>query len=198
MVKQLCSKCGKYFNQNEKHVTSADRVLGRNENKPICYKCALYKLTGDNPPEISDFNTALIISGEMDDRTWEYLQEDLRSTEECRLPHYDAIDRKYDRYDDPAWCYTCNRDIAFCLCICYKCYEKLEDCTCKCPICDTPQSDGLCNKCDSQWDETRQGKKPVWSNEVDTCIVCGIKFYNKQTHQIVFVSSHEHKCPNCR
>jgi len=86
------------------------------EEEPICYSCALKQITGDRVPEEGDFNSARIISGEMSEHEWRLLQEDLQAVEEGRsIREYD--DPLWgDNYVDPAWCYTCNRDTAFCFC----------------------------------------------------------------------------------
>ncbi len=83
------------------------------------------------------------------------------------------------RYDfvDPAWCYTCHRDTAFCLCICYVCYEQLEDCKCTCAQCDTKvEGGGLCETHKATWNEEIQGPEPDSKEQLGNCTTCGTVF----------------------
>jgi hypothetical protein len=91
----------------------------------------LKHFAGNGAPEEGDFNSALLISGEMTDEQTRDLREDLLSVEQGRsiVEPYDDTD---EDWQDPAWCYTCNRDTAFCTCIhCPKCGEYHEDCQCE-------------------------------------------------------------------
>lgn len=82
-----------------------------------------------------------------------------------------------DDYDDPAWCDTCNRDIAFCLCICYVCYEQLEDCQCACALCETKvKGGGLCETHKTTWVEGIQGPEPDSKESLGTCTGCETVF----------------------
>ena len=55
----------------------SDEKVGRG----ICYKCTLKDLCGNHAPEEGDFNSAMIISGEMTEQDAQLLQEDLRAAE---------------------------------------------------------------------------------------------------------------------
>ncbi len=66
MFNSACKTCGKKFESQRKDSES-------------CYRCALERITGGNPPEEGDFNAALIVSGEMSDRQAWQLQKDLES-----------------------------------------------------------------------------------------------------------------------
>ena len=80
----------------------------QNPDSVMCYACELENLTGDNPPEEGDFNSARIISGEMTDQEKKWLYEDLRSVEEGR-----SI-REFVTDDDV--CPLCGRDTHMCCC----------------------------------------------------------------------------------
>lgn len=78
---------------------------------------------------------------------------------------------------DPAWCYRCNRDTAFCLCKCYVCDDDLEDCQCVCAQCDTPvKGGGLCETHKASWDEAVQGPEPDSSYQIGQCAKCTTPF----------------------
>ncbi len=124
-----CTSCGKKFDQNSElqHLRSALAT----SSGAVCYGCALAEITKGRAPEEGDFNTARIVSGEMTDKEARWLQEDLRAVEEgrsIREPYYDEAE---EDYVDPAWCYQCNRDIAFCKCICHECGEDIDNCQCE-------------------------------------------------------------------
>ena len=70
-----CEKCGKQYQKNDKI------AQGR---EPICYSCALKGLTVNGGPEEGDFNTASLISGQMSDQEYGWLQEDLKAVESGR------------------------------------------------------------------------------------------------------------------
>lgn len=87
---------------------------------------------------------------------------------------------------DPAWCYRCNRDSAFCLCVCYNCDKSLDEkgcdcasphdgiCECKCAVCKKPNPGaGLCKDCFPKWDESTQGPRPLSAVEIRNCKDCG-------------------------
>ncbi|OGZ83561.1 MAG: hypothetical protein A2599_00075 [Candidatus Staskawiczbacteria bacterium RIFOXYD1_FULL_39_28] len=178
MSEQRCGGCGKKFQQNDSdRITSSGNALGREPDKQLCYNCALEKVTGGSCPEEGDFNTARLISGEMTDQEWRWLQEDMRAVEESRSIIEPDSDDEDDYYNDPAWCYRCNRDTAFCKCICYECGELLEECECHCALCDTPKpGGGLCETHAPGWNESVQGPVPSNSEEVGQCEGCGITF----------------------
>ncbi len=106
MSKQKCSDCGRLFDQNDSsQVTNLGCVLGRDASKQLCYNCALNKVTGGGCPEEGDFNTASLISGEISDQEWKWMQEDLRAVEtgrsSCGEPDYCQETEYEDDYDDP-------------------------------------------------------------------------------------------------
>ena len=115
-----CEKCRKSYEKNDEFKSQTH----------ICYACALTEMTASRAPEEGDFNSASIISGEISDTDLGYLVEDLRAVEEGRsIVEQREVDE--DR-QDPAWCYTCNKDTAFCACtFCPKCGEYHEHCLCK-------------------------------------------------------------------
>jgi len=79
--------------------------------------------------------------------------------------------------DDPAWCYKCNRDTAFCTCVCYICGNDLEECHCHCALCDTPvKGGGLCPTHKAAWNEEIQGPALEEARNVGVCVQCGIQF----------------------
>ena len=73
-VETKCGRCGKTFRKQ-----SEEGVYDSSHN--ICYDCALESITGGQPPEEGDFNTARIQSGEISDEGRRILQEDLRSVD---------------------------------------------------------------------------------------------------------------------
>jgi len=176
---QKCKICNKLFERNESdEITSWGYAVGRKQDEPLCYDCALKKVTGGMCPEAGDFNSAHLISGQITDQEWKWMQEDFRAIEEGR-----SIIEPDDDYDDPAWCYKCNRDIAFCKCICYICGEYLEECECTCALCDTPKpGGGLCETHAPGWNESVQGPVPESSEQVGKCESCGIAF--NSVHEI--------------
>lgn len=94
MVKQNCGSCGKEFFQNSSsQITHLGSTLGRTDEQ-LCYNCALEKVTGGGCPEEGDFNSALLISGEISDQEWKWMQEDLRGSDNCQETEYE------DDYDD--------------------------------------------------------------------------------------------------
>jgi len=115
MEKKTCTCCGNEFQT-------------RNESD-LCYSCTLQSLTGGRAPEEGDFNTAKIQSGTMTDEEIGYLQKDLESVEEGRS--FREIDVDFEEWDDPAWCYKCKKDIAFCDCICHFCGRPAGECDCE-------------------------------------------------------------------
>ncbi len=130
MRERACSKCGKVFEQNESDwVTQMARVAGRDDKNQMCYDCALGKITHGLAPEEGDFNAGKLISGEMSDADIEAMQEDMASIEEGR-PIRESFGDDEEEYDDPAWCYDCNRDTAFCKCVCPHCSTHLDNCAC--------------------------------------------------------------------
>lgn len=125
-----CKACGKKFERNDKVNSTTAEALGR-DSRIICYACALTEITGGHAPEEGDFNSARLISGEISDKDLGYLMEDLRVVEQGRsiVEPYDDTD---ENWQDPAWCYTCNKDTAFCACTCCPmCGEYHEDCQCE-------------------------------------------------------------------
>ena len=71
-----CKNCSDIFEVSDEKV-----------ERGICYKCTLKELCGDRPPEEGDFNSAMIISGDMSEQQWQLLQEDLESIEYGRSDH---------------------------------------------------------------------------------------------------------------
>lgn len=66
--------------------------------RDICFKCALEELCGNFPPEEGDFNSAMIISGEMTKQEEEWLQEDLEAIDHSRAES--EWSRMVEEYDD--------------------------------------------------------------------------------------------------
>jgi len=117
------------FERNERVDNDTAEALGR-RSRTICFDCALAEITGGRAPEEGDFNSARLVSGEISDQDLQYLDEDLRAVEEGRSISEPSDDDTDPDWQDPAWCYTCNRDTAFCMCVCPKCGENNEDCRC--------------------------------------------------------------------
>jgi len=67
-TKSVCKTCGKTF-------------LTVRQGSDECYHCALTRITHNQCPEEGDFNTALLISGEMTEEEAYLLQKDLESVE---------------------------------------------------------------------------------------------------------------------
>lgn len=86
MYNRTCDTCSKEF--------QTSKVDG-----DICYDCALLRVTGGSLPEEGDFNTARIVSGEMTEKQWRWLQEDLKSIEPSEDPNFERDFSLYD-YDD--------------------------------------------------------------------------------------------------
>lgn len=95
------------------------------------------EIAGGGAPEEGDFNTAMIqLRSEVPDEEMAVLQRDLRAVETGLSVQYAVEDGGgWGEYDDPAWCYTCNNDIAFCECVpvgggCSDCGRRESVCTC--------------------------------------------------------------------
>lgn len=83
MIKLNCGKCNKQF----------EALDDTSTEEPICYGCALDSITGGRAPEEGDFNSARITSGEMSEKEWNWLQEDLRAVEQGRsIREYEEIE----------------------------------------------------------------------------------------------------------
>jgi hypothetical protein len=125
MFKKICSVCNKVFENNPK-------FNNNREARKICYACALEEITGGHAPEEGDFNSAHLISGEISDKDLGYLMEDLRNVELGRSTFEPYEEDSDEDWEDLAWCNTCNKDTAFCLCTyCPMCGEYWEDCQCE-------------------------------------------------------------------
>ncbi|MBI2087038.1 MAG: hypothetical protein HYT69_02600 [Candidatus Zambryskibacteria bacterium] len=123
--------CGKTFEKNEKVNSTMAAAVGRDSND-ICYACALERITGGHAPEEGDFNSAHLISGEISDKDLGYLMEDLRNVELGRSTFEPYEEDSDEDWEDPAWCYTCNKDTAFCTCYnCSKCGLNPDFCECE-------------------------------------------------------------------
>jgi hypothetical protein len=95
------------------------------------------ELAEPGAPEEEHFNTAMILlHDQVPEQEMAELQRDLRSVETNTPVQYAyEEDDDWDDYDDPAWCYDCNHDIAFCECQplsggCPDCGYKVESCRC--------------------------------------------------------------------
>ncbi len=100
MIKLNCGTCKKQF----------EALDDSNTEEPICYGCALDSITGGRAPEEGDFNSARIISGEMSEKEWKWLQEDLRAAETGRsIREYEEIeyDELIECNDDDEYCDEC-------------------------------------------------------------------------------------------
>lgn len=102
MIKLNCGTCNKQF----------EALDDTSTEEPICYGCALDSITGGRAPEEGDFNSARITSGEMSEKEWKWLQEDLRAAETGR-----SI-REYfcDEPEDIEWCEECGGNRLYCNC----------------------------------------------------------------------------------
>ena len=126
-----CEVCGKQYERNDKVNSTLAEATGKN-SRSICYACALEEITHGHAPEEGDFNSAHLISGEISNTDLGYLMEDLRNVELGRSTFEPYEEDSDENWVDPAWCYTCNKDTAFCTCIhCPKCGEYYEDCECE-------------------------------------------------------------------
>ena len=118
-----CTACNKTFEQNQTAgITNLSYAVGRDTDKELCYHCALAHLTGGRAPEESDFTSARLISGEMSDKEWKWLQEDLiavetgRSRWEPHIPSESYVDWYDDDPEDITFCEECGSDDRFCYC----------------------------------------------------------------------------------
>ena len=96
----VCGTCGKEFKSQRKDSTT-------------CYGCALTRLIGNRAPEEGDFNSALLISGEMSDQDARQLQEDLESVDHsgAEAAWSRMVEEYNDEYDDDhRWDYLEERD----------------------------------------------------------------------------------------
>lgn len=84
-------------------------AVGRNADC-LCYVCALKSLIGNRVPEEGDFNSARLISGEIDDKELKWLMEDLRAVEQGRSLRCTSDDEEQER------CTECERVITWCEC----------------------------------------------------------------------------------
>ena len=83
MIKLNCGTCNKQF----------EALDDTSTEEPICYGCALDSITGGRAPEEGDFNSARITSGEMSEKEWKWLQEDLQAVEQGRsIREYEEIE----------------------------------------------------------------------------------------------------------
>jgi hypothetical protein len=92
-----CENCGKCFKSQKDSVS--------------CFSCALARLAVNGCPEEGDFNSALIISGEMTDDEARWLREDLESVDHPQED--DDWDWSYERRgieDDPLYFYVPRRE----------------------------------------------------------------------------------------
>ncbi len=76
MFDRTCTTCSKNFKSQKKDSTT-------------CYGCALERITGGNPPEEGDLNTALLTSGEMSVENARSLQDDLESIDHSREEEFE-------------------------------------------------------------------------------------------------------------
>lgn len=113
-MEKICTVCSETFEQNQDPgITAMAYAVGRDTDNERCYSCALDHLAGGRWPEEGDFNSARLISGEMSDKQWRWLQEDMRAIESGRRSVWEPMD---DEIDDSDWCYECNCDYYYCTC----------------------------------------------------------------------------------
>ncbi len=99
MIRKVCGTCRVPFNS-----------LFEETGRSICYGCALQEFTGGKPPEEGDFNSARLVSGEMTEKEWKWLQEDLRAAEEGR-----SI-REFEEPEYVCFCSGCGGEESYCYC----------------------------------------------------------------------------------
>jgi len=109
-MEKICTVCGTTFEQNQKVVgTTMSLAVGRDPESERCYSCVLDSLTGGRAPEEGDFNSARLVSGEMSDKEWQWLQEDLRAVETGRsireVEEVEYIDDWCDVCGSICWCH---------------------------------------------------------------------------------------------
>jgi len=92
-MNKACNKCKKGF------VTYND-----SEN---CYDCTLERVTGGNPPEEGDFNTAAILSGKMSDEEHRELMRELRNVELGISSSFEPLEPTEEPEWDDQWCRWC-------------------------------------------------------------------------------------------
>ncbi|MFC1621997.1 hypothetical protein ACFL13_01240 [Patescibacteria group bacterium] len=84
-------------------------------------------------PEEADYNSAMIQLHEIVPKEeMDRLQNNLAAIEEGRSSSDDHLgypENDFEEYDDPAWCYACNKDTAFCSCPC-SCGSELPSWDC--------------------------------------------------------------------
>jgi|GEM_PF-1694127 len=119
-IKCKCIVCKKQY----------EKTVGGN-SRSICYDCALEEITGGHAPEEGDFNSAKLISGEISNIDLEYLMKNLRSVELGQSASEPYYEESSEDWEDPAWCYTCNKDTAFCMCNCPECGLSWNLCECE-------------------------------------------------------------------
>jgi len=90
VTQKYCNNCGNAFNTSN--------------NSKLCYNCTLANVTGGNPPEEGDFNTAKIRSGTITVQERGFLQQDLESVENGTSIREYFTDEEFDDpqgyYDD--------------------------------------------------------------------------------------------------
>jgi len=92
-----CETCGKSFRSQK--------------DSTICYDCALAQFAGNGAPEEGDFNSALLVSGEMTDAEAHWLQEDLRFVDHSQEDDdWDRRDEDCDIEENPLYFYVPRRD----------------------------------------------------------------------------------------
>ena len=99
IINVTCSTCSKTFSKNFHSQQDLDEA---EKNEHTCYDCTLERLTNGQCPEVGDFNSASIISGEMTDDERRWLQEDLRSVEAGSGSRYEEDDEEDNR------CFHCD------------------------------------------------------------------------------------------
>lgn len=109
-MEKKCTVCQKTFEQNQNVIgTTTSLAVGRDPENERCYGCVLDSLTGGRPPEEGDFNSARLASGEMSDKEWRWLQEDLRAVETGRsireVEEAGYIDDWCDVCGSICWCH---------------------------------------------------------------------------------------------
>ena len=109
-MQAICTNCERQYEKNQSGGALAEALTPTDLELPVCYNCALRCLMGKGLPESSDFTTAKIISGEMTEREWLQIQEDLRAAEEGRSPRelfFDDGEGDYNPFDEDEDCPMC-------------------------------------------------------------------------------------------
>lgn len=117
MYIRTCEKC-----------TTTFECLFEDMERSICYACALKEICPQVAPEEGDFNAAGLLSGELTEQEYKWIQEDVRAAElGISIHEYDCEDPEESFWDER--CRECDVLLADEKTICSDCqkYHGIPD-----------------------------------------------------------------------